>query len=436
NLFDEAPTPLARRLVQPPSITVEPSDNSYLAIVGFEAARDQDVVEAGLRLVAEHRAAAQADPLGEQRAKSLASAFPARRAPDRIAFAGDADALCDIAGPSCLADSARRGEEIREMLDANAVLVARYESIQRMSGYANTAAVDVYRWLLAPSSFHATFNLLLARAALDAQHSHLDRALDFLARDMAFWRRVMASGSPLVDVQIAARAFTSEVGLLSEIIAAPSIDIAPRAARLRAMLAPLQADEFDLSRTLEREFEVRALTLSDLGALARRSPAEALPEAVPHWLVPLLYKRQATVNRTAALYERMQLVAHARPGEFERRRTELDAFVREQEDPDYHWIYDPVGKAVSASTPLLIDAIAASFDLAAYVNLVRASLELRLAAVGDADVEIFLLRAAPETRNPYSGLPFSWDPNTRTLSFGAASAASRDLGITEVRLVR
>ena len=72
------------------------------------------------------------------------------------------------------------------------------------------------------------------------------------------------------------------------------------------------------------------------------------------------------------------------------------------------------------------DYIARVFDLAAYVNLVRARLELRLAAIPPDRVQAFLADAGKETKNPYDGKPFAWDPATRMLTFTPRSEHWRD----------
>lgn len=80
--------------------------------------------------------------------------------------------------------------------------------------------------------------------------------------------------------------------------------------------------------------------------------------------------------------------------------------------------------------PLYVDYVAHAHGVAAYVALVRAQLELKLAAVPFAEVPRFLERADPAAMNPFDGRPFRWDGERRTLSFDPPARRWRRWGAT------
>ena len=89
-----------------------------------------------------------------------------------------------------------------------------------------------------------------------------------------------------------------------------------------------------------------------------------------------------------------------------------------QSNPDISWLYNPIGKSlVRIAMPAYPDFIARVFDLAAYVQLVRAQLEARLANVASDQMPSFLGAVGPDARNPYTGQSFTWDAATHKLSF-------------------
>ena len=432
NLVDEAPTPAALELSQPVRATLPPTQNSYLGIVGFEAPEREDPIATGERIVAGHALGAAADPSGRQRAGDLRAAFSARFSSDRVRFVRTIDAVCEGPVGHCLDDAMQHREQVLAMVDANPILVSRYTALRRLAGYANVAQPDIYQWLLVPDSFHATTRLLLVRAALDAQSARADVAIAFLVDDIAFWRRVLASGGPLYDTLLASGTIGTDAALLSEIIALPGIEIAPYADKLRRALQPLRAADYDFADTYRREFASRRAARRDPANLRHVADDEVL-DAVPHWIAPLFYRTQATLNRRARIFEGLTTLARGGPRGFARNREQFRALVRQLGEPDLDWIYNPLGKLVVASEGDPIDALGRLFDQAVYLDLVRAQLEIALRKVPDAEVAAFLARDST-LRNPYDEQPFGWDGASRTLSFEPAIGSSRESGYTEVTL--
>ncbi len=146
-------------------------------------------------------------------------------------------------------------------------------------------------------------------------------------------------------------------------------------------------------------------------------------------LAGLFYKPQATTNLSAEGFEQLAGLANTAPAGFVARRDRLRAEFTEAGAFRADMVYNPFGKIlVEIARPHYDDYVARVFDLAAYVNLVRAQLEIRLATVPPDGVQAFLSNAGAETRNPYDGTPFTWDAATGTLSFQPQTQRFRDWG--------
>jgi hypothetical protein len=135
-------------------------------------------------------------------------------------------------------------------------------------------------------------------------------------------------------------------------------------------------------------------------------------------LYDLFYRRNASINRSAELYAGIAALAAQPTAQFIAAR---DAFVADSSDlasVGPSWIYNPLGKALTARhLPLYVDYIAHAHGVATYLKLVHMQLELRLAAVPLAEVPQFLERAGTDDANPLDGRPFRWDREQRSLSF-------------------
>lgn len=413
NLRDEELTPEAKALAQWQPPNVPKHQNAYLALVGFDAPAGVDPISEGARIIATNAAAAQRDPTGEERARNEKSK-PPEPGDGRLHFAGDMDTLCDPLSKKPCLPSPVNAAEIRAMTAANAELVARYTALQELPMYANTSALDLL-FQMPSGGWGGVRRLLFTQAALDTESGNAERALAFLAKDMALWRNVLASGSGLIDEMIAVRMLSSSLALLSEFIAMPTFDVRRHQTQLRQMLAPLTPAERNSAPVFHREYALssKVITMYHL---------QAVPPKDTDWSnwtqMKLLYKLNASLNESATFFVEVQSLASHPPADFAVQREKLQRSIDVLSKPGVTWVYNPIGKTlVAIAGAPYAEFIARVFDVAAYVQLVRAQLEVRLADVPAEKVPLFLANAGPEARNPYDDQPFAWDAAERTLTF-------------------
>lgn len=426
NLRDERLSPEARSLAdfQPPG--VPDAQNAYLLLAGFDAPTGTDPVADGARIIAENNLAAEQNPWGPMYADRAMSADAARDG-DRLKFAGNPEKLCEPPERPCLALALAGRDDLRSMAAANAALVSRYLALQRLPAYANTAAPAAAQPIF-NASLGPTRRLLLTQAAMQAQTGEPGKALAFLADDIRFWRRVLGGDGNLIDEMLAARALAADLRVLSELLASSAFDPKPFAAELRLMLAPLSSTERDSTHVFKKEFKMQARLHTALAKDPAFGRDASWWERMTHGLLSSLFHQpNASLNDAARYFSGLQALASHPPSEFVERRDRLQREGDDLAKPTLAWAYNPIGKSlVGIGVPSYPEFVGRVFDLAAYLQLVRAQLELRLANVAPGAVPGFLAAASPEARNPYTGAPFGWNGAERALSFPPMTKRWRD----------
>lgn len=401
----------------PPAIADD--GNAYLALLGLDAPSRLDALAEGKRLAAERGRALSADPFARQRPPHEERETDADP-DDHLEFAGDLDALCDILSEPCMPFARARAAAVRTLFAGNRLWVDRYERARRLPGFADVPIADRRRADVAGTNLGRVHALLQTVAALDAQQGHAVDACAFLQSDGAFWRRVLTGSATLGDKLSAFRALSEDARLASELIESPGFDAAGCGSPLRVLLSPLTPEEVSLADAYRMAYVPMVRMLASW-------PDPAISVEPESWVdrhlketpvYDLFYRRNATINRSAEIYAGLAALAAQPTARFIAAR---DAFLAENSDlasVGPGWFYNPLGKMLlGRHLPLHVDYIAHAHGVAAYLTLVRAQLELRLAGVPPAQVPQFLERAGANGVNPLDGRPFRWDGARHTLSF-------------------
>ncbi|MGH8713860.1 MAG: hypothetical protein ACREYB_07625 [Casimicrobiaceae bacterium] len=433
NLRDEEISPQARAMTgfAPPAVADE--SNAYVALLGLSAPPGIEPLAEGLQLVADRDEATTGDPFARERIAHDAP-DPDASADDRIAVQGDRDASCDIFNEPCLPFAKARAGAVRTLLADNALLTERYLRAQKLPAFASIAIADKDRANAERSNLEQIHALLLTNAALSAQQRNATDACDFLLADGSFWRRVLSSGgTALADKLLAFRALSEDVRLGSEMIAAAAFDSDACAPSFRTLLIPLTGDERSLANAFRIAFRPAVHMLASWPDPALSVEPESWPDRylkeTP--VYDLFYRRNASINRCARLFAALEALAAAPAPRFAAAR---DTFLGETSDlssPGPRWIYNPLGNLLlGRHLTFYVDYVAHAHGVAAYIALVRAQLELRLAGVPPKQVPGLLEHGGPDFKNPFDGRPFSWNPDRRTLSFDALDRRWRRWGAT------
>src|SRR5208282_4052333 len=146
--------------------------------------------------------------------------------------------------------------------------------------------------------------------------------------------------------------------------------------KLRQILTPLSAPELNMASLFKSEFEMHARLVTSLpDEMAKDKSIGWIDRLMNGWL---FYKTNASLNQSAQLFAALQSLASSPPSDFAVLWDKLQKEVRTQSAPGIRWIYNPLGRmTVGMFIPSYREYFTRVFDLAAYVNLVRAQFELR-----------------------------------------------------------
>lgn len=226
---------------QPGSQNFPPEENAYYALVGFYTEDPQaDINRVGQSMLAEYLRRVHEDPNMED-----------YKYPQERPVLGKPSSLCDPLRARCLQDGAASAQQLEQLEQQNDVLLERYHSLYRYSGYRDTAPAHTsHPWLNSMTSMHY---LVLARIALEATRGKQTDALQRLARDTEFWRMMLREADYLVDKAVATRFVLENARVLSGLLASTATPSAQDGALIERMLRPLSNAERDLEPSMEHE---------------------------------------------------------------------------------------------------------------------------------------------------------------------------------------
>jgi hypothetical protein len=415
-----------------PAIAAE--RNAYIVLLGLTAPARIDPLAEGKRLVAERDRARSGDPFARQRLQHEEREVDPEQ-DDHLAFTGDLDAGCDIFSEPCLPFALARAQAVHVLGTGNRLLIDRYEQARLLPGFAAVPIADTRRADIERSTLGRVHAVMLTVAALDAQEQRAAEACAFLQSDGAFWRRMLSGGGTLGDKLSAFRALAEDARLASELIASTAFDAAACGPSLRMLLAPLTAEELSLADAFRMAFVPMVRMLASWPdptiSVEPESWADRHLKETP--IYELFYRRNASINRSAAIYAGLAALAAQPTPHFIAARNVFLGDNSDLASVGPSWIYNPLGKTlVGRHLPLYVDYIAHAHGVSAYVRLVRMQLELRLAAVSLAEVPQFIEHAGPDSANPLDGKPFRWDREHRSLSFDPLDRRWRRWGTSAV----
>jgi hypothetical protein len=437
NAFDEKPNEASQKLAASSGSAIPDSDNAYLALIGFDAPVGTEPIAEGRRLVAEHDMATAADPWGLAASTSPNVGTVASRKPGQLRFEGrERMGFCDPLRGDVQGQAPVKRPELNSLHAANQTLVDRYIAVQKLNGFAVVAQPSVLE-PVPVAEWSPTQQLLLCESVVEVLTQSGVETLSFVDDDLRFWRRVLAGDGNLISEMIATAFLARDLRVVSAIIATPTFPVEVHATEFREMLTPMNSPGSGMSRALAREYALQAALLRGLPNWPEPVPPldETWEQSVERALwskrvAGWLFKPQASLNLSAANFDALIVLADTEPGRFATDRMRLRASMKERGEVGLGHVYNPVGKIlVGIAAPEYDDYIARVFDLAAYVHLVRAQLEMRLAARQNGVVE-YPVSAGRPALNPYDGKPFAWDRDKATLSFEPTSKRWREWSTT------
>jgi len=390
NAHDEALSPEARALLTPPPNPYGDRDNIYVALQGFDAPPAESVIA-----------------VGEARIQHYNRNTVTQDA-HRLAFKGDVGFIRPLES-SVWNEAPQHELQIEALLQDNHELIERYLDLILLRGYYETARPSAL--MPYPAAPHETHRLFLAQLALQMRASRSLQAqlgLAELEGDIRLWHRVLTGEGTLRWKMLAIAFLQSDYLLLADLIADPSIELAPGERYAESLVPLFDAGDFDLGRAFAAEFRVQVATLRSADPESRRGPQGWL-EGAGSRMSDHFLKVNATENLLATETRRWMAAA-----------TDPTKFYAATPSIPSSWVlplsYNPLGRLLAALlTRPYRHYPPRAWDEAALQRLVRLGYEIRQRSVAPADLAAFL-RAQPQwSTHPADGRPFVWDPGTGEL---------------------
>ncbi|MDR3352653.1 MAG: hypothetical protein LBO00_06595 [Zoogloeaceae bacterium] len=432
-LTDAPLSPQAEKMLrhQPPPVL--PARNAFVGIAGLNAPADGDFIRAGEEDIRRaHQDAPGLSPRQEtpQKTQDL-------KASAKYAYACDKEMT-----EGCLAEIRADAPNIRRLLAENETLIARYLAIQAMPEFSN-AVVASMAFSLPYNDLMTLSKLLSARAILDIQAGNVRQGLAFIEQDMAFYRRTLAAPEiGLVDMMVAVAQIRRQAILLA--LLAQEAQLRGETERIKGLLAPLDSPRETFLNALWREQVFVGQGLYHLADTVRLRDAQS--DGVLDFVALFLLRKNMTLNLASEIGETERTLIHDTPLAQLRDmqenwwKKEIRPRVCAVSEDDFycrHWKNRTGEILATIAPPAHVTYLFKVHDADAHIRLLRAQLEFRQAAAQESSQdkespEKILARLGPETFNPYTGQPFAWNPERKTIGF--MSAAAKDQKWREVRL--
>ena len=406
NAFDQELSPEARAYFERPAPRFV-ADSGWALIAGFNAPAGDDAraYAASLQRAASTRKAGTRASTGARELDVLA--------PDEL--------LCLPESVDCTRAFSQRPEVIADLAADNAVLLSRYDQLQRLPGLTDdTPVLEFYMGTPSLNVVMRTQRVRMSQVGAAVGSGHPEVAIAWLEADGALYRRWLDEAGSLLAKMIATRGLSRDL-LLAGQVARSGASLAPRQwDALERITAALTQTQRGVGPVLRTEGQFFAQVLDKLVADSRTTgEITELPRTFAA-LLSLTVKRNATLNFAYPLFAEWAtldaLASDALDPAVERAR----ATIRRAGDRDITWLYNYSGKSYTAEAPPdLGEYLYRVRDLDALAAVVRCVVALQRSGTGASAAGAYVASSA-SCRNPYGGA-LGWDEATRELSFKARS---------------
>jgi hypothetical protein len=287
---------------------------------------------------------------------------------------------------------------------------------------------------------------LSAQAILDIKNGHVREGLNWIQKDMSFYRRILAAkDAGAVEKMIALMQIQRYAIILSLLIG--ENDLRGQDEILRSLLVPLDVPKesfkdiawWEYTNTFQSIYNTPTKEfLGEIQVAFNASHEEsgfgeklALKSALY-----FLYKQNMTANLKSEIMRNWVDIVNETPVAI-LSSEDIDRKAAERAGCTYYCghLKNLAGETlVLISTGVYDKYFLRIYDADALLRLVRAQLEYKLAAKQvDAEPTKILASLPPETFNPYTDAPFYWDAERGAIGFQPANSENKDKWV-EIRL--
>ena len=328
----------------------------------------------------------------------------------------------------------QHAEEAGRLLADNRVMLDRYAALNRYPRFLNTTPPNILMVGDPPwEDIVRARRLWKLEVAGLVAGGRIDEAIDLIRQDARFWRHLVAEPRiGLIGKLISASQVASNLQMASQLVHAYALTRIQLTA-LNEVAAPLTAEERSMAGVIVDEFRQEQQTLLTIGdpvAQERlfggieRGEKPTLGGRLSNFVESRFYLPMETLNRVGAQYHRLiELDGHA----CDRFNADQLAFP-DQMGLSIGMLRNPVGKTLAymSGAPLRIFT-GRMCDLQGFQRLLALQLLLHQRNIADDQAAAFVHDAGADYADPFTGQSMQWQPQLRSLSFGAMNQRDRDL---------
>ena len=405
-VWDEEPGPGTVAWLSSPAISGPAAENGYFSLMGLFAGTADESRKVGRKRVQAYELARAAQPTGAQPSYTD---YPAAL---RLATSAEIETLCKVEKRTCMHSFVADADTVRALSHNHRLLLQRYAELAEFQLFQSTTTPSVFEPQVPVELLSTVQRLLNAGIAVEFATGSRLRAVEQLAEDIRFQRRLLAGSDQLEVKLMAIESLARDLHLLSEFLDSAGF-VHRHLPDLAAELNDLTTVERHLEPAIRREFKATADAMATLPS----STSIGLDIDVPQWMTALLYKPNATLNRLQPRYAELVVLAASSHREFVVRWQKPQA-VPPPTRLDY--LLNPIGSVlVEIWDPSPRVAIAAVNDIAGLIRLLRLKRDFHAGSA--RDVESFLNTGGNNVLSPHSGGPVLWDRTRQVLYFDGLS---------------
>ena len=425
NWRDQPPSAEARAMaaVATPD-PIADSANAYVYLLGFAVPRVGDPAIIGVARADWIRTLA-ADP----EISSESDPYPGS-APDFGQVPEPLSAVlmpCGNPDAGCVAAFEAAAATLGQQLDEQRTLIERYRTLLNHHAWRDVTSGDVRSPLPPYAEVGYARRLFLLETWLLAAAGNATEVRTRLQADLAFWRMALAESDLLFGKTIAASYvnlnFLGGNLILRQLPPERRADGIPEAWR-----KPITDTERSIRRALANEWRIVSSTSLFMRDHDLRLPfagarqSRSVFQRVAARLELPLFKAQATINRYAAMYVKLEALLSVPYPEL----GAALAHAPETDEPPKGVLavtYNVIGNALGNPEPLVTNNAVRIADLEGARRAALIAADLRVLKIPPELARAMIPLAA--SRDPYTGGPFAWTDDPPTVSFTGLERTSR-----------
>lgn len=277
-----------------PKTNIPNEQNAFIAMAGFNMATSGDMLTEGFKAIQKTVEQTKKTPF-EYNLK-----FEAAKG-NEITQLYQLPCDTNFANSGCIEEIINNANHIRQLMEQQTSFINNYLALQSFTEFANILPANIdssvpYQYIVSISQ------LLTANAILEIKAGDIDQGMNFLLKDIKFYRNLLSSEKrSLEDTMIASNQLLQHYFVIDRLLHS-GVDLKPYLAELNPLLQSLNEQERNLAPALERERDYHLVIQATLGHFYFYTGDSEIGGcynnscAVSRYFSRLLYKFNGTLN--------------------------------------------------------------------------------------------------------------------------------------------